>query len=222
MWPGNLGRFSQGRDLDRQYIAVALIVVAILVVVAFVVLAGKLFRSKYSPVKYIRELLYSDDPFAITTPLSPTVTEARLRDALSRFAVPLLMSQRLVGKVSNGELKIHWHRQFTSSSASPVLVGKIIPSVGGTRVQGDFRLPVFFRGFMTFWFGFLGVWSAVGIPAGLIMLLAGQIQGAAFVFGPFLMFVFGVFFVKLNGGLSGKDRERIQEKIAEAIGGVVA
>jgi hypothetical protein len=74
---------------------------------------------------------------------------------------------------------------------------------------------------MTFWFGFLAVWSAIGIPAGLIALLAGQWQGLLFVVVPFLMFGFGVGFVKLGGGLSPKDRLLVSEKIADAVGGSV-
>jgi len=53
---------------------------------------------------------------------------------------------------------------------------------------------------MTFWFGFLAIWSAVGIPAGLIALVAGQWQGLLFVVAPILMFGFGVGFVKFGGG----------------------
>jgi hypothetical protein len=45
---------------------------------------------------------------------------------------------------------------------------------------------------MTFFFGFLLFWSAIGVPAGLIALVGGQLEGAAFVFMPFVMFGFGI------------------------------
>lgn len=198
-------------------------VVAAIVVILFVFLAGKLFRSKYSPYAYVKELLYSTEPLQISTPLSLEETKRRLNDALTRFGIPYLMSNRLVGSIRNGHFKIQMHRRFISNSAAPVLSGSVYRSSddGQTRIEGEYRMPLYMRSFMTFWFGFLGVWSVFGIPAGIIGVLAGRWESALFIVAPFLMFGFGVAFIKLGAGLSAKDRGEIADRIAEAIGGTI-
>ena len=206
-----------------QILSIVLLAIAIVVVTLFVILAGKLFRSDYSPYKYVKELLYSSESLKVSTPLSLDAAQRKLNESLTRVGIPYVMSTRLVGYAKDNRFKVSLHRRFQAGSATSVLSGTLFRSCidGQTILQGDFRLPVFIRWFMTFWFGFLAVWSAVGIPAGLIGLLAGWWQGALFVLVPILMFGFGVGFVKLGGGLSGKDRRLVAEKIAEAIGGSV-
>ena len=208
---------------NGQILGIALLVAAIVVVVLFVFLAGKLFRSKYSPYKYVKELLYSSETLKVSTPLSPDAAQQKLNDALTRVGVPYVMSTRLVGYARDNRFKISLHRRFQAASATSVLSGTLFRSSSGGRtiLTGAFRLPFFVRGFMTVWFGFLAVWSAVGIPAGLIGLLAGWWQGILFLVVPILMFGIGVAFVKFGGGLSGEDRRLVAEKIAEAIGGTV-
>jgi len=208
---------------NGQIIVIALLVAAALVVILFVFLAGKLFRSKYSPYKYVKELLYASEMLNVSTPLSLDAAQRKLSDALTRVGIPFVMSTRLIGYAKDNRFKIRLHRRFQAGSAMPVLSGTLFKSSfdGRTTLKGDFRIPSVFRGFMTFWFGFLAIWSAVGVPAGLIMLLAGQWQGLLFVVVPILMFGFGVGFVKLGGGLSGKDRRLIAEKLADAVGGSI-
>ena len=208
---------------NGQIPATALLVAAVLVVTLFVFLAGKLLRSKYSPYKYVKELLYSSELLKVSTPLSLDAAQRKLNDALTRVGIPFVMSTRLVGYARDNRFKISLHRRFQAGSATSVLSGTLIRSFsdGQTILKGDFRLPTFIRGFMTFWFGFLAVWSAVGIPAGLISLLAGQWQGLLFVVVPILMFAFGIGFVKFSGGLSAKDRRLVAEKVADAVGGSV-
>ncbi len=209
---------------NGQILAIVLLVVAVLVVTLFVFLAGKLFRSKYSPYRYVKELLYSSELLKVSTPLSPDATQRKLNDTLTRVGIPFVMSTRLVGYARDNRFKISLHRRFQASSATSVLSGTLFRSSsdGQTVLSGGFRLPTFIRGFMTFWFGFLAVWSAIGIPAGLIGLLAGQWEGVLFVIVPILMFGFGVGFVKFGGGLSAKDRRLVAEKIADAVGGTIS
>jgi hypothetical protein len=206
-----------------QILGIALLVAAVLVVTLVVFLAGRLFRSEYSPYKYVKGLLYSSEPLKVSTPLSLDAAQRKLNGALTRIGIPYVMSTRLVGYARDSRFKISLHRRFQAGSGSSVLTGTLFRSSsdGQTMLQGEFRVPMFIRGFMTLWFGFLGIWSAVGIPAGIIMLLTGQWQGILFVAVPLLMFGFGVGFVKIGGGLSGKDRRLVAEKIADAVGGSV-
>lgn len=74
---------------------------------------------------------------------------------------------------------------------------------------------------MTFWFGFLAIWSAVGITAALIALLAGQWKGLFFVVLPILTFGFGIGSVKSACGLSLRDRRLKAETLADALGGSI-
>jgi hypothetical protein len=74
---------------------------------------------------------------------------------------------------------------------------------------------------MKFWFGFLVVWSAFGIPAGILQLIVGKPEGALFVIVPFVMFGLGVAFVKFGRYLGDGDYQQIARELAEAIGGTV-
>ena len=205
------------------------IVVIILVgggIVAFIVVyaSGRMVRwidSKFSPVKYVKGLLYAEMPLEISSPLSATMVFERLRGEITRFAFPLTMSERLVGVLTRGTLKIRAHRPFISNSFAPLFVGNIEQGEHQTYVRGVFRHSLFVRGFMTLWFGFLAALSIIIIPGGLIMLLMGDIDGVVYVFAPIVMFGFGILLLKLGNVFGSKDRDVIRAKITDAIGGVV-
>lgn len=198
-----------------------LFIAASVVVVAVVVIAGKWFRSDYSPWRYVKNLLFTETPFSVVSPLSPAEAERRLKDQCSRIAVPFLMSRRLIGQVANRTLHVGLHRPFVSNSFAPIFVGSIRRSNDQTCISGVFRLRGFVRIFMTIWFGFIIFWSAFGIPSGIIMLIGGKIEGAMFVVVPFAMFGFGVVFLKVGVKLGETNQHLIQDKITEIVGGTV-
>ena len=202
---------SGGIDSNLVTILIAILVV-VLVVTAVVAAFGKWFRSSSSPVKYIKDLLSAEIPIRITTAMSADAAERRLRDRITRFGVPFVMSKRLVGKVGGRNIKVRLHRPFLGNSAAPIFVGSIRRINDRTEISGFCRLPLYFQGFMKFWFGFLAIWSAIGIPAGILMLITGQIEGALFVAAPAVMFGFGVIFVKFGLSIGSKDYELIKEK----------
>ena len=195
---------------------------ALIVVVAFAIAARTLLRSRYSPVAYVKAFIHAETPLQIASPLSPIDVKTRLQGELSRFGIPFLMPTRLVGFVKAEELKIQFHRPFVSNPFSPVLTGEIRALDGQTLISGTYRLPVFMRWFMTVWFGFLGLWSAFGIPGGLLLLIAGESVGAAFGLGPFLIYGAAILMVKRGVAVGRSDREQIESRIAGAIGGTVA
>lgn len=208
--------------LDPWVSLAIFLVAAAVVTTAMVVLASKLFRSTYSPYGYVKGLLDQTRPLLISTPLSLNETERRLSETLARFGIPMMMSNRLVGYCKNGRFKIHLHRQF-ANSASPEITGTIFRSADDdvVRIKGEYRLPAALRGFMTFWFGFLAFWSAIAVPAGVLLLLVGRWNGALLVVFPIVMFAIGVLLLKVLGALSIKDRSQIAATIAEGVGGTV-
>jgi hypothetical protein len=204
------------------YLVITITVVLLGLVVLIVVwLFGKLFRSKYSPFKFVSRLLDYEILVRITTALSPDATARRLRDRVTRFGVPLLMSKRLVGRVSVREIRVRLHHQFMNNSFGPVFDGAIAIEDGETVVRGVYRPHKYIQYFMKFWFGFIIVWSTMGIPAGIIQLITGQPEGAMFIVAPFMMFGGGVAFVKFGRYIGDGDHEQIVRKLAEAIGGTV-
>lgn len=208
--------------LDPWVSLAIFLVAAAVVTTAMVVLASKLFRSPYSPYAYVKGLLDQTRPLLISTPLSLNETERRLSETLARFGIPVMMSNRLVGYCKNGRFKIHLHRQF-ANSASPEITGTIFRSADDdvVRIKGEYRLPAALRGFMTFWFGFLAFWSAIAVPAGVLLLLVGRWNGALLAVFPIVMFAIGVLLLKVLGALSIKDRSQIAATIAEGVGGTV-
>ena len=115
----------------------------------------------------------------------------------------VFMPKRLVGRVSARDISVRLHHPFTSNSFGPVFAGSIVTEDGQTVVRGAFRLHMYARTFMKFWFGFIIVWSTIGIPAGLIQLAVGRLEGA--------MFAFGIVFVKLGEYLGNKDCKPITQ-----------
>ena len=209
---------------NAEAIIVITVAVVLLSLVALVGVwaFGKLFRSKYSPFKFVNRMLDVETPVRIATPLSPDATERRLKDRVSRFGVPFVMSRRLVGRVSARDIRVRLHRPFVSNSFAPVFAGSISTENGETVIRGTYRLHKYVLYFMKVWFGFLIIWSTIGIPAGLIALIAGQPEGAMFVVVPFLMFCFGTAFVKFGAYFGDKDFNLISEALTEAVGGRIA
>ena len=209
---------------NSEAIVVITITVVLLGLVALLAvwLFGKLFRSQYSPFKFVNRMLDVETPVRITTPLSPDAEERRLRDRISRIGVPFVMSKRLVGRIVARDIRVRLHHRFMSNSFGPVFAGVIESENGQTVVRGVNRLHKYATYFMKFWFGFLIVWSTIGIPAGLIQLISGQIEGAMFIVVPFIMFGFGVAFVKFGVYLGDKDNKAIADEIAEAISGTLS
>ena len=194
---------------------------AVLIVVVAVWLFGKLFRSQYSPFKFVNRMLDTETAARITTPLSPDAAERRLKESVMRIGIPFVMQKRLVGQVAPRNIRVRLHRPFMSNSFAPVFAGAIESEDGQSVLRGTFRFHKFARYFMKFWFGFLIIWSTIGVPAGLVQLFSGQIEGAMFVGMPFAMFGFGIAFVKFGALLGAKDHEQISRRLAEAIGGTV-
>jgi len=200
------------------------VAVVFLGLVAFVAvwLFGKLFRSEYSPFKFVSRLLDVETPIRITTPLSPDAAVRRLKDRITRIGVPVLMSNRLVGRVTDSGLRVRLHHQFMSNTFGPIFAGAIATENGQTVLQGVYRLHKYALYFMKFWFGFIIVWSTMGIPAGIIQLIAGKPEGALFVVVPFVMFGFGILFVRFGRYFGDKDNRLIAEELADAIEGTVS
>ncbi|MDX2411322.1 MAG: hypothetical protein QNK34_05130 [Woeseiaceae bacterium] len=212
----------ESENADGYLVITITVILLGLVVLVAVWMFGKLFRSKYSPFKFVNRLLDVEIPIRITTPLSPDATERRLKDRITRIGIPLLMSKRLVGTVKEREVKVRLHRQFMSNSFGPVFAGSISAEDGQTVLRGVYRLHKYIHTFFKVWFGFIIIWSTVGIPAGLVQLLAGEPEGAIFVVAPIVMVGFGVAFVRLGEYFGNKDHKLIAQKIAEAIGGTVS
>lgn len=202
-------------------ITVAVVFLGLVALVA-VWLFGMLFRSEYSPFKFVNRLLDVEASIRITTPLSPDATERRLKDRVTRIAIPFVMSRRLAGLVSANDIRVRLHRPFVTNSFGPVFAGRIATEDGQTVVRGTYRLHKYVLYFMKFWFGFLIVSSMFGIPAGLIQLVAGEPEGAMLVVVPFVMFGFGILFVSFGRYFGDKDNHLIAEELAHAIEGTVS
>ena len=211
-----------GGSIDSSFIMLLLVfAIVFLVAAGLVAVSSRWFRSPASAVRYVQNLLSARNPLLIKTSISVGAAERRLREHISRVGIPILMSERLVGRFTNGEIKVQAHRPFVNTSRSLVFVGRIRRQNGATEIIGHTRLHLYLQWFMKVFFGFLLVWSALGIPAGILSVLAGQIEGLIFIAAPFLMIAGGILIVRISTGFGEDGHNRIAMLLADAVGGVV-
>lgn len=213
---------QDSENIEAIIALVAAVISLGLVILVAVWLFGRLFRSEHSPFRFVSRLLDGETPIRITTPMSPDAAVRSIKTKITRIGIPVLMSNRLVGRVTDSNINVRMHHQFKNNSFAPIFDGAVTKENGRTVLEGTYRLHKYVLYFMKFWFGFIIVWSIIGVPAGIIGLIAGKPEGALFVIVPFLMFGFGIFFVRLGRRLGEEDCRLITERLAEAIEGTVA
>ncbi len=111
-----------------------------------------------------RVMLRSDDP--------PAVVEAKLAELIGppRFLMFGWPEEPFRGRIEGGHFKAlslisHWRNSWR-----PVILGDIVPAVGGTEVRLRLRMTLGAAAFMAVWFGGLGLIMASVL---LAVLLAG-------------------------------------------------
>ena len=131
------------------------------------------------------------DKFVLSTSLSPQETLECLRANVSWRESGFAGSSQSTtkpfwGKVNNFAFKIYRDIQYRRNSFVPVIVGKIIPENGGSRVAITMRMTIFTMIFMGFWLGIVGVIALILV---IFQLRALRFAPAALI--PELMFLFG-------------------------------
>ena len=136
------------------------------------------------------------------TRLASAVDAERLALSMSGYAG----SKPILGKLRDATFRLQKRRYYRNSFA-PFFFGRFVASAGGTFIEGNFRMHLFVRVFMMFWFSFLAVFAVMA----LVLPSGGQPEApwgkAPLLLGAVAMAAFGVGLVKFGGWL-GHGEER--------------
>ena len=172
-----------------------------------------------TPVALVKSLLNATTPLEVRSAFSISETERRIGNIVGTTFFTRWCSGTVAGTVRDRSVRIGVRRVFWVNSLAPVLQARIFPRDDETWIKGDFGLDSGARFFMKVWFGFLGIISAIAIPAGLISMFAGDLEDAVFVLGPFGMFGMGLAAYDIATYFSRNDTETITDALSQAIGG---
>ena len=117
------------------------------------------------------KLLFGANPTNFESAYSLDESVRRLSAATSASAFKVLTSQAAVGRVSRDRVSLQRVIPFVSNSFKPIFVGQFHETAGKVVLAGRFTLHWFTRAFMTFWFGFGMLWTAM---ATIVLAVAPQ------------------------------------------------
>ncbi len=159
--------------------------------------------------------IFPSAPVAIPLRRPPALVRSTLEEAVVSSIWVQLFKDRLVGSVTEDEIRIRRVRPWRRNDFAPQFVGAISPD--GSRLEGRFAVPMFPLVFISLWVGFV---LLIGVPGDLAVLahdglnwrtvgLLGITLGMATVGGsfPWLGWWFG-----------RSDREQIEALLRRAAG----
>ena len=154
-------------------------------------------------MRYLDYLLGQDVSFTVADRASPQQVAERLRSQVRSRFWPFHF-EKVVGRVGDESLSIEWRGGAFGRNVSPILRGRLVSIGAGTRFDGRFGAPVFWRFFLVIWVCFDSVF--------IVSMLRGSTDGQPtpiFVF-PFLMvhllFPFGITALGMIGADKIKQR----------------
>jgi hypothetical protein len=89
----------------------------------------------------------------------------RLREVVAPTIFHSLFKQSAVGKVRKDCVRIQRVIPFFGNSFKPIFVGAFKDTANGPVLEGAFTTFMFSKVFMTLWFGFAFIWTAIAIVA---------------------------------------------------------
>ncbi|MFC1751423.1 hypothetical protein ACFL2V_21835 [Pseudomonadota bacterium] len=164
-------------------------------------------------MKRIIQLIYHSEPFEMSFDLPLKKAVDRLHSKVGRTAFSCLLSQGMVGSVS--EEKVHVQRviPMVQNSFKPVFVGSFRQEGDKTVLSGVLRFSRFNQVSMSIWFGFIILWILIS----LVFVALKPADAWFFPLGGILMFALGVGLVKVCKWFSRNDKDWLYENIGRAI-----
>lgn len=143
--------------------------------------------------------------FSIESPLTPSVAEDRLRNAIqaTRWFPSSPRSTPFEGVLNGERFKVQRAISYRNSFL-PCVQGALQPTEGGVRLVGTMRLHAAVIAFITIWFAGIGIASASAISS----IMSGKGFHAEQLF-PLGMLAFGIALVL--GGFIPETRKALRE-----------
>jgi hypothetical protein len=177
-------------------------------------------------VRRLVDSIYGAIPAEFTAPGSPEEAARTLAAATPRSALASLFTEAVVGPVTVDRVSLRRHRPAVNNSFAPYFRGRFTFASGRTVLAGSFGLHPAVKGFMTVWFGLVGV----AFVAGLAMMAGGAIgagasdassrlTGLAVAGSAALFAALGLVFAQFGQGIARDDAERIRSHVETALSG---
>jgi hypothetical protein len=113
-------------------------------------------------IRVMLNFLYGSTPATFDSRYSFGESVERLRSATKTWS---LTNQVAAGKVSENKVVLQRSIPFVRNSFKPFFVGNFERSGHGVVLVGRFTMHWFVKAFLTFWFGFCLLWTALAIAA---------------------------------------------------------
>jgi len=167
-------------------------------------------------IRRLLNFLYGSDPVEWESAYGLDESVERLRAATKKSAFSALAEPAAVGTVTQSKVKLQRVIPMVRNSFKPFFIGQFV--VRGHRVflVGRFTLLGLVKIFMSFWFGFLGIFAVVAV-AQTAFGTAPESQTLAFVLGPIAMGAFGVGLVAFGKWLARNDTAWLTDVVQRAI-----
>ena len=138
----------------------------------------------------------------------------RLRAVTKRTLFGSLTAQAAVGKVSEKRVSLQRSIPFVGNSFKPFFIGRFEQSERGTFLIGHFTMHWLVKTFMTFWFGFIVLWTVLALVG---VLLSHQTDAWSFPAFGTGMLIFGVLLVQVGKWFARNDIAWLSDVINSAL-----
>ena len=164
-------------------------------------------------IHQLLDLLYGAVPADFESAFGLEESVRRLSAATERSVFGALTHQAAVGRVSEARVSLQRVNPFVRNSFKPFYIGEFREINGRLVLSGRFTMLWWVKAFMTFWFGFCLLWTALAI----LPLLARDPHTWWFPFAGVGMFAVGVAFVALCKRLARNDVPWLSKVIQDAL-----
>ena len=172
-------------------------------------------------IKKLDTFLFGNIPFSCESKYSLEESVVCLRKNIKRSVFSSLFKQKAAGKVSASKVSLQRVIPFFGNSFKPIFVGKFQERKGKVYLEGKFTTFLFSKIFMTVWFSFALLWTALAFIQ-IVQKFATQadrlfVELFLFPLGGIAFIGIGVLFIKFCWKLSAKDIGYLKKVIVEAL-----
>jgi hypothetical protein len=114
-------------------------------------------------IQWFRDLLYGSVPASFDSAFGLEESVQRLADATGRSVFSHMFVERAVGTVTPHRVSLRRVVPLASNSYKPFFIGAFETQGGRAVLVGRFTMNRWVKVFMSFWFGFLVVWTLLAL-----------------------------------------------------------
>lgn len=172
------------------------------------------YQTINSMIRNPFNFFYGSIPAEFESKFSLDESIRRLERMTKRTSFGALTSQAAVGRVTERRVILKRSIPFISNSFKPFFVGRLKRTRHGIILEGRFTMHWLIKAFLTYWFGFCLVWTALASYAVLVSQTAEQWW---FPLAGIAMFGMGFCIVQTGKFFSRNDREWLSNVIRSAL-----